>query len=115
MAGWVGRRGDIVTDVARRINPTCNTPIPPDMVTHMKTTIELPDALFAEAKRVAEVRGITLKALIERALRDTLAMQRPEAPFRLQKHTFGGEGLNPELVDGSWDEIRARAYEGRGG
>ena len=35
----------------------------------MKTTIELPDALFAEAKSVALKRRTTLKAMMEHALR----------------------------------------------
>ena len=34
----------------------------------MKTTIELPDELFARAKAVAAERRVTLKAMIEHAL-----------------------------------------------
>ncbi|MBL7956459.1 MAG: type II toxin-antitoxin system VapB family antitoxin, partial [Flavobacteriales bacterium] len=42
----------------------------------MKTTIELPEALFAKAKRLARARKTTLKALIEQGLRMILAEQR---------------------------------------
>ena len=38
----------------------------------MKTTLELPDDLFVEAKAVAARRRITLKALFTRALRREL-------------------------------------------
>jgi hypothetical protein len=43
----------------------------------MKTTLELPDDLFVEAKAVAARRRITLKTLFTRALEREL---RPEAP-----------------------------------
>jgi len=38
----------------------------------MKTTIELPDALFAEAKATAARQRITLKEMMEHALRREL-------------------------------------------
>ncbi len=39
----------------------------------MKTTIEIPDALFQKAKVAAVKRGVTLKALLVNALRNELA------------------------------------------
>jgi hypothetical protein len=39
------------------------------MVTHMKTTLELPDDLLIAAKSAAARRRTTLKALVEHALR----------------------------------------------
>jgi hypothetical protein len=39
------------------------------MGTHMKTTIDLPDTLFRSAKRLAEKRETTLRALVEEGLR----------------------------------------------
>ena len=39
------------------------------MVTHMKTTLELPDELLAEAKAVALRRKTTLRSMFEHALR----------------------------------------------
>lgn len=44
----------------------------------MKTTLELPDDLFIEAKAVALKRRTTLKAIVEGALRRELAHSREE-------------------------------------
>src|SRR5512135_3355652 len=46
-----------------------------DMLTHMRTTILLPDALYRDTKAAASSSGRTVTSLIEEALR-----ARPEAP-----------------------------------
>jgi hypothetical protein len=50
----------------------------------MKTTIELPDELFAQAKRATLERGTTLKALIEQGLRHALAQPRSRSNTRFR-------------------------------
>ncbi len=85
------------------------------MGTHMKTTIEISDALLAEARRVAEKERTTLRALIEAGLRGVLASKKRRQTFSLRRVTFRGEGLVSELEGEAWDRIRERAYEGRGG
>ncbi len=45
----------------------------------MKTTIELPDALFAQAKGLALQRRTTLKAMMEHALRREIGFSEPPA------------------------------------
>ena len=42
------------------------------MVTHMKTTLDLPDELMMEAKTIAARRRTTLRAIVEHALRREL-------------------------------------------
>jgi Arc/MetJ family transcription regulator len=86
------------------------------MVSNMKTTIDITDALLAEARQLADQKGTTLKSLVETGLRHVIEENTAETkPFRLKKHTFKGEGLHPEVQDADWGEIRRRAYEGHGG
>ena len=78
----------------------------------MKTTIEISDALLADAKRQASLDHVTLRTLFESALRRELQARRRSAqPFRLRRATFRGRGLNPELTDLRWDAIRDLIYE----
>jgi hypothetical protein len=82
----------------------------------MKTTIDIPEALLHEARRIADEKGVTLKALVEQGLRHVLERElTAKQVFRMRKHTFRGNGLRPDLADADWSEIRRRAYEGRGG
>jgi hypothetical protein len=83
----------------------------------MKTTIEINDALLRRAKQLAVERNVSLKAIIESALRGYLdeATQTPRPPFKLRKRTFSGRGLQPGLDWHDWATIRAMIYEGRGG
>lgn len=41
----------------------------------MKTTLEIPDAIFRRAKSVAAARGIPLRELVTEAVRDKLATE----------------------------------------
>ena len=83
-------------------------------VTHMKTTIELSDALLTEAKRVARREGTTLKALVEQGLRRTLAERKTRRRFTLRDASVGGQGLSPDVKAGGWDAIRDLSYQGHG-
>ena len=80
----------------------------------MKTTVEIPDALFAEAKAVASREGLTLRQLIEDGLRESLRQHSGRKPkFRLKDGSFkGGKGM---LRDYTWQEIMEMCYERRGG
>lgn len=80
------------------------------MGTHMKTTIDLTDALFKEAKRTAAERGITLRALVEEGLRHVIEQARPKKRFVLRDGSFRGEGLQPGQREGDWEQIRSLIY-----
>lgn len=82
---------------------------------HMKTTVEISDALLERAKERAAARETTLRALIEEGLRSVLAEDAGEAGFCMRKGSVGGNGLRPEIRDGSWNRIVEVSYEGRGG
>ena len=79
----------------------------------MKTTVEISDALLRDAREAAARQGITLRALIERGLRNVIAEPKP-APFKLRHASFKGRGLQPELRGAGWDALRALAYAERG-
>ncbi len=85
------------------------------MGTHMKTTIEISDALLKAAKAAARAEGTTLRAIVERGLRATLQKRTAKAPFRLRDATVGGEGLSPAAARLSWDQLLGLSYEDRGG
>jgi len=85
------------------------------MVSHMKTTAQIPDSLFEEARKLANRERTTLKALIEEGLRRIVSQHKRRNGFRLRKATFKGKGLQPHLAGASWEQIRELSYEGRGG
>lgn len=80
------------------------------MVTHMKTTVELPDALLREAQETARAGHTTVKALIEEGLRTVLARRKQAGRFILRDASVEGRGLTLEFVDATWDDIRDAAY-----
>lgn len=84
------------------------------MLSHMRTSIDLPDALMAKVKRLAARRGTTLRALVEEGLLAVLNGARG-TPFRLPDTRFHGDGMVDGLSEAEWDRVRDLAYEGRGG
>lgn len=85
------------------------------MVSHMKTTVYIPDSLLAEAQRLARREGTTLKALVQEGLRRVVEQHKQQKTFQLRKASFKGNGLAPALKDVPWEQLRDMAYEGRGG
>lgn len=82
----------------------------------MKATIDIADSLLRKVRQLAAERNTTIRAIVEAALRDALAKQeRRRRKFRLETHTFEGNGLQSGLSWDDWSEIRSQAYEGRGG
>lgn len=82
------------------------------MGTHMKTTIEIPDQLLAEARRTAAQEKTTLRALVEEGLREALRRrQAKQKPYHWPNLSFHGQGLTPEMeARGGWARIRKAAY-----
>lgn len=78
----------------------------------VKTTVEIADSLFAEAKAYAQAHGQSLRELLEEGLRLALERnRRGPKRFRLRDGSFQGGSPSPALP---WAEIRQRIYEGRG-
>lgn len=86
------------------------------MVTHMKTTIDIADAILHETKAVALRDRVTIRALVEEGLREVLARRRTRrARFRLRDASFKGKGLQPGVALSEWTAIASTIYSGRGG
>lgn len=83
-------------------------------LTHMKTTVEISEDLFARTREIAQREGTTLRNLIEEGLRTALAKREQKTSYRWPDLSVSGEGLAPEIAEGSWESIRDRIYTGRG-
>lgn len=78
----------------------------------MKTTVEIPDDLFREAKEYAARHGLPLREVVTRGIRSVVRGSPRPAKFKLKTITIKGSGLVEDL---DWAAIRARIYEGQGG
>jgi hypothetical protein len=79
----------------------------------MKTTVEIAEALLDDARKAAQRRGTTLRALIEEGLRHVLKTTARRPAFTLRDASFKGEGIDPAF-DGDWERVRDAIYKGRG-
>ena len=79
----------------------------------VKTTIEISDALLARARRHAQRRGVTLRALVEEGLRRVLASEQREARYTLPDRSVGVPGAANPLESLSWQDLRDEIYGGR--
>ena len=83
-------------------------------LTHMKTTVEIAEDLLVRTREVAQREGTTLRALIEEGLRVALARREQKTSYRWPDLSVPGEGLAPEIEEGSWEPLREQIYTGRG-
>ena len=79
----------------------------------MKTTVEIPDAVLKEARRVATHEKTTVRALIVEGLRRVLAERKRKGTFRLRKASFKGSGFHPDLAGAPWEKVRDTIYQSR--
>jgi hypothetical protein len=80
----------------------------------MKTTVEIPDSLLEQVKRLAAQEDTSVRALVEEGLRRIVDEHKRARSFKLRKVTFKGSGLQPHIAGASWQRIRDATYEGRG-
>ena len=81
------------------------------MAAHMKTTVEISDAILNAVRELARRENTTVKALIERGLRRELVEAERESDFRLRCASVGGHGLRKNNPAARWDRLRELAYE----
>lgn len=82
----------------------------------MKTTVDIADPLFRQAKVEAEKNGSTLRNLIEDGLRAVLEKRRTVSakPFRLGELPAHGGGLKPDFQYANWEGMLEESYRDRG-
>lgn len=76
------------------------------MVTHMKTTIDIADSLFQEAKATAAAEGTTMRSLVEEGLRLVMARHEVGELFKLRDASFDGDGVKSDVTAERWDGYR---------
>ena len=76
----------------------------------MKTTVVIGDKLFARAQRVAKARGLTMRELIEEALRNSLAVTSARKPYTMPDCSVGDPQGTYPLAGRSWEDIRDLIY-----
>lgn len=69
------------------------------MVTHMKTTIELPDDLLAQVRDVAREEHTTMRELMIEGLRHTIERRQSTSRADFVFPTFAGKGLAEDLTE----------------
>ena len=80
------------------------------MLRHMRTSIDISDALLTRARRVAQKRKVALKQLVEEGLRKVLAEALSAERFELADARFRGEagfakGAGPDSIGRAIAEI----------
>ena len=83
------------------------------MMTHMKTTVELPDELLREVQRLARAEGTTMRSLMEEGLREVIARHLAAGRFTLRDASVPGEGVRAQFADATWAQLREAAYGDR--
>ena len=78
----------------------------------MKTTVEIPDALLARARKHGKRTGRTLRALVEEGLRHVLDEPARQG-YRLPDRSVGERGAQNPLESFTWAELRDEIYGGR--
>lgn len=81
------------------------------MVLRMKSTFEIDDDLFERLKAVAREDGVSMRDVLNAALRHELAVRARREQFVLDDRSVAGLGLSPEFQDASWDRMRAAIYD----
>ncbi|MCG8554548.1 MAG: hypothetical protein MJD61_04555 [Proteobacteria bacterium] len=81
----------------------------------MRTSLDVPDELLRRAKAYARQRGLTFRELVLQGLRETLDRSEQRKRYVMKDLSVGRGGLLEGLTTSDWEEIRRRAYEGRGG
>jgi hypothetical protein len=79
----------------------------------VKITIDIPEWLLREIRRIAAQQRVTLRTLVARVLHRVSAETGPPKPFTLRRVSFNKNGLVSKLQEASWDEFGRGRTSGR--
>lgn len=83
----------------------------------MKTTLEIPDAIFRRAKSVAAERGIPLREFVTQAVKDKLAEGQPDqgkpwmAGFGKLRHLRKETARINRLIEEEFEQIEPEEWQ----
>ncbi|MBK8394932.1 MAG: type II toxin-antitoxin system VapB family antitoxin [Leptospiraceae bacterium] len=80
-----------------------------NILSNMKTTIDITDNLLNEAKLIASQENRTLREIIEASLRKYLTEKKAKSNFELKSKSFCGSGLQPE-ASLDWSYLSEKIY-----
>lgn len=81
----------------------------------MKTTVELPDQLLDQIRKLARREGSSLRQLMEEGLQRTLEARRQPERGSIRFPVFGGSGLTEEFDGAGWERLRDEIYPAESG
>lgn len=77
------------------------------MVSHMKATVDIADAVLREAKLIAAREGVTLRSLVEEGLRRVVEDRETQTTgFELRDRRFHGDGGVPGIDVNDWMSMK---------
>jgi hypothetical protein len=87
------------------------------MASHMKTTVQIPDALLADVQKIAQKNNTTFRALVQEGLLHVVERERlKKKPLKLKDCSYPPKHQVKKLVEPmNWEDLRAMIYEGHGG
>lgn len=83
------------------------------MLSHMRTSIDIPDPLLRRAKKLARERGTTLRQLLLNGLQAVIEQETPRGPHRMKDCSFGEGGLVEGLGWSDTERLDELAYGDR--
>jgi hypothetical protein len=81
------------------------------MLTHMRTSVDIPEPLLRRAKKLARERGIPLRQLLIDGLRSVVENDVKVSAHRMQDHSFGRGGLVEGLSWSDSERLNELSYE----
>jgi len=76
----------------------------------VKTTVVIGDRLFARVQKAAKARGLSMRELIEEALRNSLTVETVRKPYVMPDCSVGDPHGAFPLAGRSWEEVRDLIY-----